>query len=338
MLSLRYILDFSGNLVRSEHVRKASRQGISKKTCASVSEIQQACFFAYNAVWKPCSHVQYAASYRKSLIFFTAFLLAACATNQIGDINNLKKRTQEPSKQFKINFDINPDYDAIMIFNILNSNDPAGLESRARDMGIDLNLAKKIKKAKKIENVKTDINKLISVTYSQVQADLLRSVAEYAKSWESIILDFTRAVYKLTDHYWFYDQYICFISPFHGGVSNWYGNIILRHYKEDPIIQRRITAYEIVLSHIFHIVRKYYSKDVIDDMKVWAFAEITTTFILNEKELTQFWKWFKPPLNYFSKSNYPQLANIEDKLKVLYKGREDFKSYIIQAVKFMNTE
>ena len=62
-------IDFSGNLVRSERVRKACRQGVSKKTCAGVSSaIQQACFFAYNAVWKPCSHVQHAASYRRSLM------------------------------------------------------------------------------------------------------------------------------------------------------------------------------------------------------------------------------------------------------------------------------
>ena len=93
-LSLNSIfkLDFSGNLVRSERVRKACRQGVSKKTCAGVSSaIQQACFFAYNAVWKPCSHVQHAASYRRSLLSLLVILIILIPLNTFAKANLCEK-------------------------------------------------------------------------------------------------------------------------------------------------------------------------------------------------------------------------------------------------------
>lgn len=232
-------------------------------------------------------------------------------------------------KPLKIKFILDKEYDQNMIFTMFKSNDPSGLESRAKRMGFDLEFAKRIKEAQNYDDVKDELSSLVDRTYKKEIKKIKRSEKDYTKSWQPIVRQFSDQVVALTGHNWFYDEYLCVVSAFHPGISNWYGNKIVRKYNEDPIKQRWTTAFEIVLSHVFHIVRQSYTTDQLSDWQVWAFSEVTTMFILTTPEMIKaFWPSFELKDNYFSTSNYPQLATLESKLKLIWEKRKDFDDYL----------
>lgn len=245
-------------------------------------------------------------------------------------------------ESFRITFVIDKDYDRQMIFNMFQGNDPSGLESRAKRMQFNLDFAKKIKQANNYESIKKELEPFVDNVYKKEMVSLKKSQKEYTKSWKPIVGQFSKEVIDFTGHPWFYDKYLCVVSPFHPGISNWYGNKIIRKYNEDPIKQRWITAYEIILSHIFHVVRESYTKEELSDWQVWAFSEITTVFISTDpKMIKPFWPLLTIRENYFSNSNYPQLAGLENKLKKIWINRKDFGDYLSRSVpvlaKFTNT-
>lgn len=240
-----------------------------------------------------------------------------------------------PKSNFKIDFIVDKEYDKMYIFRMFQGNDPAGLASRAYSMGIDYDFAKEVQDAKNYSQIKPELDELVNIRYNQIGNALQESVLAYAESWEPAIKDFSSVVTEITGYYWFHRKYVCVVSAFHPGVSNWSGNKIIRIYGEKPIEQRRITAHEIVLSHIFQIVRKNYGRSEVDDNSVWKIAEITTVLILDDDRLLKYWgEGYVPPNNWFSRSNYPQLANLENTLRTIYANRNDFDEYIETAIHF----
>jgi len=252
---------------------------------------------------------------RFSFIFPALFLLASCQS--------------KPKESLRINFIIDKAYDAEMIYWVLgHSHDPSGLASRSKLMGIDLSFAKKVSEAENYDAIRNKLNTLVDARYKKHLPQMKRSLKEYKISWEPITTDFAQAVVSITEHPFFYPDYTCIVSAFHPGTSEWYGHTITRMYGEDPYKQRRITAHEIVLSQIFHIVRKYYSKEQIDDKKVWAISEITTVFVLNEPELMKFWPWSK-------NVTYLKMYSLGDKKRKmgkLWKERTSFTGYLKAAI------
>ena len=152
-----------------------------------------------------------------------------------------------------------------------------------------------------------------------------------------MIVPFSKTITKTTNHSWFYEKYTCVVSAFHPGLSDWYGNTIAAKYNLKMQSKKRIVAHEVALSHIFHIVRKYYTKQEIDDWKVWAFSEISAVFVLDQDNLRKYWPQFSSSASYFSQSNYPQLAPLETKLKELFERRVDFKDYLNQSMKILKS-
>lgn len=255
---------------------------------------------------------------------FSLFLLCLIA---------LTSCSRNKQNSFLIDFTIDKQYDAQMIYVMLgHTHDPSGLKSRSKRMGIDLSLAQRISKMKSWEEASVVINELVNAKYEKVLPEMKKSVHEYGESWKSITAGFAEDVKEITGHAFFYPEYTCVVTAFHPGLSSWYGNEVARIYGKDPFKQRRITAHEIVLSHVFHIVRKYYTKEQIDDKKVWAIAEITTVFILNEPELMKFWPWSKDVTylkNYNLKEQIQQLA-------LFWKGKSDFRDYLDKVVSALN--
>ncbi len=239
---------------------------------------------------------------------------------------------------FSIRFISDRQYDQMMIFRMFQGKDPAGLKSRSKQMGFDYGFAKEVSKAESYEVIEPKLTDLVDRTYLSESDLIQKSQEEYAKSWDPVIEVFSRRAQELSGSPWFYRNYECVVSPFHKGLSSWYSNTITRAYNEDPLKQRRITAHEIVLSHIFHIVRQRYSEAKLSNWRVWAFAEITTVFILDDPELMQkLWPWQTIKENYFSQSNYPQLARLEDQLRKIWISRKDFDDYMTRAVPILKT-
>lgn len=240
--------------------------------------------------------------------------------------------TAVPRQALRLSFILDKNYDTHEVYGMLHHDDPAGLVSRARSMGLDLEFARKIKNSSNFAEVAGQLGPLVDKIYAEEGPALSASTSAYTASWDVVIGTFSEIIPAITGHAWFYGKYVCVVSAFNPGISSWYGNKIVRKYGEDPVKQRRITAHEIVLSHVFHIVRLYYTKDEIDDRQVWKFAEISAVFVLNDRNLVQLWPWFKPPPEYFSRSNYPQLAEVERALAPLYKARRSFKDYLDESM------
>jgi len=247
--------------------------------------------------------------------------------------------TSKSSSEFSIKFIVDKKWDREQIFNMLQPNDPAGLAVRAGMMGINYDFAKMIHDAKNYSEVRSSLKNFVDNRYREIGDGLEKSINDYSVSWESCIKEFSDVVTEITEHNWFYNSYTCVVSAFHGGISNWYGNTITRRYGVDPIKQRMVTAQEIVLSHVFHISRKYYDRYEAPDHIIWAISEITAILILEDNRLMQLWGDGAVPSSGIS--GYHQLTELVIKLRRAYKDNSDFLNYLqsaVQLAKEMNRD
>lgn len=215
---------------------------------------------------------------------------------------------------------------------MLHHDDPAGLASRAASMGITRDVAERIHAAKDVAEVADVIAKLVDERYGRLAASLGSARQEYTALWQPIVEKFSKTVTSMTGHTWFHPGYVCVVSVFHPGISDWYGSKIAARYDLSPKLKLRIVAHEIVLSHVFQLARASYGRQQLDDQRLWAFSEISAAFILGEPSLASLWPEQARPGEYFSHSNYPQLASLEAELLPLFSGRRDFGNYIDRSV------
>jgi hypothetical protein len=237
--------------------------------------------------------------------------------------------TQKSEADFSIIFVLDKKLDTENIFFMLRPNEPGGLDIRAWYMGIDYDFAKMIQDANNYSEVKNSLENLVNKRYREIGNGLRRSANDYSAAWEPCIQEFSNVVIEITQHNWFYNSYTCVVSAFHYGLSNWYGNKIIRHYGEDPVEQRYVTAWEIVLSHVFHVSRKYFDRIEAPDHIIWAISEITALLILEDNRLLELWEGDSVP---FSSIGYNQLKELEIKLRNAYADNTNFKDYLQAAI------
>lgn len=154
---------------------------------------------------------------------------------------------------------------------------------------------------------------------------------EYQNSWDEINGSFSDYIEKVTGYKWFYSDYECIISVIHRGITNWgYAPLILREWKEDPYSMRRITAHELIISHYFEIYKRHYKKEGLRVWQIWALAEIAawalTSLTPNVK------KWWPHDAEYYTNHNYPQLVELQKKMKPIFLKRKNFNEYIKKGV------
>ena len=207
----------------------------------------------------------------------------------------------------------------------------------ANEIGMSLDLATRINNEYPRISTKTenDLNAFVDKRYDEVLEYMKDSKRLYQKSWNLIIDNFSDIVSDITESKWYYNEYICTISAFHRGISNWGGNTIVRWWQENHYIQRRITAHEIILAHYFSIYRDKYSSFEIGDKKIWALAEICAWAItgLDENVITKFWPWDNS--GYYTDHNYPNLVPLQLKMKEAYLKRKNFDEYIRTGMKLV---
>ncbi len=229
-------------------------------------------------------------------------------------------------KLMKINFVINKDYDCDVFFSLLRSEH---WESRVRGSGLDYKLASKIHHAKtdnEIYYLKGKFRKTVNKTYDICLPYIEQSKELYQKSWDEVKDDFSDTVEGLTKP-WFFKKYVCVVTHFCFGVSNWNGNLIGRTWKENPFAQRRITAHEIILAHYFSIHRNIYPESGLKERQIWALAEIAAFALTGlELKLKKFWPW--DTRGCYTDHNYPELVDLQLKLKEPFLKRKSFDEYI----------
>ncbi len=259
--------------------------------------------------------------------------VTSCAAGK--NVGSTAHQTLSPEKAhpiLKLTFITDKDFDKRRIYGMFHHDDPAGLESRARSMGIDPGLARTMGAADDIAEIEKELDELVDARFEQVGERIATAQKEYTEAWAPIIELFSKVTTEVTGHGWFYDEYICVVSAFHPGLSDWYGNKIAAGCDLMPVLKKRIVAHEILLSHLFHITRKYYGKQEVDDWRVWVFSEITAVFVLDDERLREQWPGMPAGGSYFANSNYPQLASVEKDLKKMFDARKSFKDYIDSSV------
>lgn len=236
----------------------------------------------------------------------------------------------------KLTFTIDQSYDAKYIIVMLGKDN---WESRAKLMGFDLNFAQEIHQAttKKAQiRVKEKVNKLVNEAYGLVLPYMEKTKNLYKQSWDEIIGEFSETVAKLT-YPWFFDEYEIVVTHFHPGLVKWYENRIGRWWRENPYLQRFITAHEILLAHYFSIHQNIFPDSGLADRQIWALAEIAAIALTGlEEDLRKFWPWVKD--RYRINHNYPQLVDLQLKLKEPFLKRESFDEYVKTGIREMKKQ
>lgn len=222
----------------------------------------------------------------------------------------------------KLKFVIDAKYDSKMIWHMLQGND---WQYRAAKMGLDSSFGERIHASKETEAAQ-ELDKLVKDEYDKVLPFMEKTVQLYQSSWDDIIQKFSQTVEQLT-YPWLYPEYICIVTNFHVGISNWNGNLVARWWKENHYLQRRITAHEILLAHYFSIHRHYLPNSGLTDRQIWALAEVAALALTGlESKLIRFWPWDKR--GYSTDHNYPHLVELQEQLRAPFEDRKDFQAYL----------
>jgi hypothetical protein len=229
----------------------------------------------------------------------------------------------------KINFKLDAAYDEEVAIEMLKG--PTWVY-RAGNMGITSELAKKLHESEGTSLIaaKAEFHTIVVATYNEFGSLIDQARVNYQASWDKIISEFSQTVEELTVP-WYYPEYIVNVTYFNRGISNWNGNVVGRWWKEDADQQRRITAHEILLAHFFSIHRNRYSTSGLTDQKVWELAEIFAFAMTGlEPKLTKFWPW--DTSGYYTNHNYPQLVDLQNRLKEPFISRISFDEYVKKGI------
>jgi hypothetical protein len=172
--------------------------------------------------------------------------------------------------------------------------------------------------------------------YKKIGQFLQKTRVLYQKSWDEINDEFFRTTQGITCYAWKYKRYYCVVSLFHKGISNWGGNKIARIWSENPYTMRKITAHELLISHIFTIFERDFQKERLTNKEKWSLAEISAFAICGlEKKMLKFWPWITEKEKYPLNHNYPELYDLQRKLKLIYKKKKTFKEFLREGIKII---
>lgn len=231
------------------------------------------------------------------------------------------------------------DYDTYMIWAMLKSNDPAGVLNRAKTMGLNKNIVNKVTDSDSYEDVARELGNITSARYSALANDFVSAIDSYQRAWDFINDNFFNGIEGVTGQKCKDQVYNVVLSPFHKGISNLGGNIVVRSMFEDPMEQKRITGHEILMSHLWNIFFVKFPESEKDaNGKFWALNEITTTAILGlDKSLNSMWTEKTRGFDEFL-SNYPQLKKVKGEVKREYLNKLDFGSYLSKALSIVEKQ
>lgn len=226
----------------------------------------------------------------------------------------------------KLIFEINKEQDLNLFLAVLRKDDPAGLESRAFDLDIPLEIAQKI--ADNPKEAYPEIKEIVDLKYTSLESFAKESVRLYQESWNKINDNFFDLLENKTGCKMKFDEYLCIVSLFHKGISSWSGNRIARIWSENHYTMRKITAHEIIVSHIFHLVKSKYASKELEDSEIWKFAELSAWVLTGlDDDFTKFWPWIKSSERWNKNHNYPQLAAMQDEVREIYLSSDNFISF-----------
>ena len=230
----------------------------------------------------------------------------------------------------KVKHIIDKNKDIKMVYSILKSNDPSGNQNRAEQMGIEKSLFELISRSSYFKEVKKEITDLYNEKYIQDRELLFSKKEEFGREWIKVNDTFEQETSSIIGLPWQFDEYEVVVSLFHPGVSNMLGNTVYLWIYDDLDIHLRITAHELLMTHIWQYLFKNFREEEISTNwnRYWSINEITTTFVLGiEPKLNTLWSKRMEGYENFLQ-NYPQLLSNRDLLVSKYKNRKSFKDFI----------
>lgn len=223
-------------------------------------------------------------------------------------------------------------YDEEMLFNFMPKSGKKDKKSLVNLLRIDTDELDDVLKNKNISLTEL-IHILVQNKYKKLLPFLKNSVSDYQKSWDKINNSFSKLVEVKTGHNWKYKKYYCVVSAYHEGISSWGNNIIARRWSINADTQRKVTAHELVLSHFWTMLEdNKISKNWSDDKK-WQYSEIFTWCLLGlDKDFYKFWPWLLKEHLFPINHEYPDIIQLQKKLKKLYFKYKNFPDFFEKAI------
>lgn len=236
----------------------------------------------------------------------------------------------------KLRFIIDRQYDERMVYQMLQAGDPAGRWHRAASMRLPQRVASVVARSTWPE-CRRLIKRIVGERYGAVSHEMIDTKRLYQKSWNQINDPFFNFIARKTRHDWEFDAYQCVVSAFHRGISNWNSNIIARTWEENPYTMRKITAHELIIAHIFSIVRRTPALSAsLTDHATWKIAEISAWCLTGyERTLLRLWPWVSPEQRFPLRHNYPTLVRLQARLGKIYQHTASFNYFFQQAVRMV---
>lgn len=188
---------------------------------------------------------------------------------------------------------------------------------------------------KNINNTKKAV-KIIEKEYDSLDLRYMdKTKLLYQLSWDKINNNFFKETTRITGLQWEFRNYRCVLSPFVVGMSNCCTDTIVRGWVENPFTMRKITAHELIFSHIMCFIKTgVYAGKGLSRRQEWAIGEICAYAITGlEEKMLKFWPWVTEDKRYPLNHNYPELYAMQTELKPKYLYKKNFREFINLAAK-----
>ncbi len=155
----------------------------------------------------------------------------------------------------------------------------------------------------------------------------------YQLAWDKINDVFVTRIKEITNFPWQHKIFKVKLSDTVVGMTSYGHNFVIRSKNEDPFDQCRITAHEILMSHLWSYIYYHFGKlNKEEEKKFWAINEISTVCILGlDPILNKLWTPKTKGFSHYLK-NYPDLYKLKYKFKKIYLSSKNFKTYFLTVI------
>jgi len=206
-------------------------------------------------------------------------------------------------------------------YRLFKGKDPAGIEKRLNSKKIDRNLYKEVLNEGDENKRKEMFIEYLRAVYDKKGTELRETAEEYNALWQNKQELFFRLIEERTETKWRYETYDFFVSAFFSRAS-WGGRGFAVWCERGPRKYFHLNGYELCLSHHFEVIDNLFPrKRPLENIKIWALAEIAAWFLVyEEKQIVE--KCFPHLLGCEIKMrSYPQLMPIMKKLRNGFKTK-----------------
>lgn len=155
---------------------------------------------------------------------------------------------------------------------------------------------------------------------------------QYQLAWDKINDVFSKRVEEITQFPWQHKIFKVRLSDTIYGATSYGHDFVIRSRNEDPFEQCRVTAHEILMSHLWSYIYHHFGELSQEEVKkFWALNEISTVCVLGlDPILNKLWTAEAEGFRQYL-SNYPDLYKLKYKFKKIYLSSPDFKTYFFTA-------